>query len=90
MDNKTKEDKDMKPHYDVIVYSKSGDPYSDMLKNLLQYNNIPFENIEVSNKPKLLKKISGQTAVTPVLDVKGKIFVGFDREKMREVLGIKS
>lgn len=75
----------------VILYSKAGDPYSEMLKNLLKYYNIPHETVEVSRSPERLrelKEISGQYN-TPVLDVDSKIFVGFDREKIKEVLGIR-
>lgn len=73
---------------EIKVYSKTGDPYSDMLKSLLQYNEIDFENIEVSNKPVLLQEISGQDKIVPVIDIDGKIFIGFDREQIREVLGL--
>lgn len=73
---------------EIKVYTKAGDPYSDMLKSLLQYNEIEFENIEVSNKPALLKEVSGQDKITPVIDIDGKIFIGFDREQIREVLGL--
>lgn len=72
----------------IKVYTKAGDPYSDMLKSLLRYNEIEFENIEVSNKPAVLKEISGQDQITPVIDIDGKIFIGFDREQIREVLGL--
>ena len=76
----------------VTLYTKSGDPYSEMLKNLLKYYNIDHEIIEISrNQEKLekLKEISGQYN-TPVLKVDDKIFVGFDREKIKEILDIKN
>ena len=76
----------------VIVYTKAGDPYSEMIKNLLKYYNVEHEIIEVSRnveKLKTLREISGQYN-TPVLKVDDKIFVGFDREKIKEVLGIKN
>jgi len=72
----------------IKVYAKTGDPYSDMLKNLLQFNNIEFENIEVTDKKALLKEISGQDEITPVLTIDDKTFIGFDREQIREVLGL--
>ncbi len=75
---------------EIKVYSRSGDPYSDMLKNILKFHSIDFDNIDVSrNKQALLemKDISGQEN-TPVLVVDGKAFVGFDRERIKEVLGI--
>lgn len=76
---------------DVKVYVKAGDPYSEMIKNLLNYYNIKPEIIEVSRNPeklKTLREISGQYN-TPVLKVDDKVFVGFDREKIKEILNIK-
>lgn len=63
------------------------DPYSDMLKNLLKYFNVEFETIFISSKEDKQKLIdlSGQDK-TPVIDVNGKIFCGFDREKIKELL----
>ena len=75
----------------VTIYTKAGDPYSEMLKNLLKYYNVEHEIIEVSRnmeKLKTLREISGQYN-TPVLKIGDKIFVGFDREKIKEVLEIK-
>jgi len=76
----------------VTLYTNAGDPYSEMLKNMLKYHKIDHEIIEVSrniDKLEKLKEISGQSN-TPVLAVDDKIFVGFDREKIKEVLGIKN
>ena len=76
----------------VTVYVKAGDPYSDMLKNLLKYYEIEHEIIEVSRneeKLKIIRELSGQYN-TPVLKVDEKVFVGFDREKIKEILGIKT
>jgi len=74
----------------IKVYSRNNDPYSDMLRNLLKFYQISYENIEVSKDKKALKEmidISGQST-TPVLVVEDKVFVGFDREKIKEVLGL--
>lgn len=75
----------------VKVYTSNADPYSYMIRNLLSYNNIEFENIDVSKNQAAFQEmvdLSGQKAV-PVLDVDGKIFVGFDRQKIREILRLK-
>ena len=74
----------------IRVYSKAGDPYSDMLKNILRYHHIEFENLDVSRSPDLFKQLmkeSGQTS-TPVLVVDGKVYVGFDQHMIKDVLGI--
>jgi glutaredoxin len=74
----------------IIVYSHRDDPYSDMLKNLLRYYNVSYENIEISRNNQAfldMKKISGQTT-TPVLVVDDKAFAGFDRQKIKEILNL--
>ncbi len=72
----------------VKVYCRNGDPYSDMLKNILKYYSVEYENIEVSRDHEALAEmiaISGQEE-TPVLVVDGKAYVGFDREQVKEIL----
>ncbi len=74
----------------VKIYTRAGCPYCDMTKNLLKYFEVEFENIEISRdfeKQKELQEISGQ-CTTPVLVCDDKIFIGFDREKIKEALGI--
>jgi glutaredoxin 3 len=74
----------------VKVFSRAGDPYSDMLKNVLKYHRIEFENIEVSRDPDALRQLireSGQDS-TPVLVVGGKAYVGFDHQMIKDVLGL--
>mgnify|MGYP001594956154 FL=1 len=74
----------------IRVYSRAGDPYSDMVKNILKYHSIDFENVEVSRDPEALRQLmreSGQSN-TPVLVVDGKAYVGFDHEMIKNILGI--
>ncbi len=75
----------------IKVYTSSSEPYSEMLRNILSYHNIDFENLDIKdpkNKAEMLNKTGGQNT-TPVLEVDGKIFIGFDREKIKEIVGIK-
>jgi len=74
----------------VIVYSTSNCPYCVLAEEFLKENKIEFEKINVQeNKEKAKKMIekSGQSGV-PVIDIDGKIIVGFDKEKIKELLGI--
>jgi len=74
----------------VLVYGTPTCPYCIRAKQFLQENNIPFENLDVSvdrEKADELVKKSGQMGV-PVLDIGGRIIVGFDREKIKAALGI--
>ncbi len=74
----------------VKVYSTSTCSYCRMLKNFLTERNIPFENIDVGNNPQAAREMvkkSGQMAV-PVVDIDGKIIVGFDKEAISNELGL--
>ena len=74
----------------VIVYTTPTCPYCVRAKQFLKENNILFENIDVSIDEKAAEEMvekSGQMGV-PVLDIDGKIIVGFDKEQIRESLGL--
>jgi len=75
----------------VKVYSTPTCPYCIMAKAFLKQNNIPFEDIDVSADRKLVNEMferSGQLGV-PVIDINGKIVVGFDKEVIKRELKIK-
>lgn len=74
----------------VKVYSTSTCPYCIRAKQFLTENNIQFENVDVSAdqaKAQELIKKSGQMGV-PVLDIDGEIIIGFDKERIKQALGI--
>ena len=74
----------------VKVYSTPTCPYCIRAKQFLKDNNITFEDVDVSSNPKAGEEMvtkSGQMGV-PVLDIEGQIIVGFDREKIKEALGV--
>lgn len=75
----------------VKVYSTPTCPYCKMAKDFLKQNKIPFEDIDVSKDNKYVVEMfkkSGQMGV-PVLDINGRIIVGFDREAIKNELKIK-
>ncbi|MCX6775627.1 MAG: glutathione S-transferase N-terminal domain-containing protein [Candidatus Micrarchaeota archaeon] len=75
----------------VKVYSTPTCPYCRMAKDFLKHNKIPFEDIDVSVDKKLVNEMfkrSGQLGV-PVIDINGKVIVGFDKEALRKELKIK-
>jgi len=60
-----------------------------MAKNYLNERNIPFEDVDVSANPAKAREMiqkSGQRGV-PVIDIDGNIVIGFDREKIDELIG---
>ena len=74
----------------VKVYSTATCPYCVRLKSFLTEKSVPFESIDVGNdadKAKEMVEKSGQMAV-PVVDIDGKIMVGFDREAISKELGV--
>lgn len=74
----------------VKVYSTSTCPYCVMLKEYLQEKAVQFENFDVGQNKEALKEMkdkSGQFGV-PVIDIDGKIIVGFDKEEINKTLGL--
>lgn len=72
----------------VKIYSTPTCPYCLMAKNFLKDNNIKFQDINVAEDEKARKEMvakSSQLGV-PVLEINGKIFVGFDKEAIKKAL----
>jgi len=75
----------------VKVYSTPTCPYCHMAKDFLKDNKIEFQDFNVAvdrNAAQEMVKISGQMGV-PVIDINGKIIVGFDRETIKKELKLK-
>jgi len=76
----------------VRVFSTTTCPYCVTLKEYLKDNNIVFEDIDVSQNEKAADEMiqkSGQMGV-PVIDIDGQFMVGFDKEKISELLKINN
>jgi glutaredoxin-like YruB-family protein len=74
----------------VKIYSTPTCPFCIRTKQFLKDNNIQFEDTDVSSNQaaaeEMIKK-SGQMGV-PVLDIEGEIIVGFDKERIKQALGL--
>jgi len=76
----------------IRVFSTQFCPYCVTLKEFLKKYNVEFEDIDVSENRSGLEEMvrkSGQMGV-PVVEIGDKIIVGFDREKISLLLGIKN
>lgn len=74
----------------VKVYSTPTCPYCRIAEQFLNENNIPFEHIDVSTNQVAAQEMigkSGQMGV-PVIDIDGQIIVGYDKGKIKQLLGI--
>ena len=73
---------------DVKVYSTPSCPWCTKAKEYFKEKGIEFDNINVAEDEKALMEMiekSGQRGV-PVLDVKGTIIVGFDKDAIENAL----
>ena len=76
----------------VIIYTTPTCIYCQMTKKFFKDNNIVYEEKDVSTDEKARDEMiekSGQLGV-PMINIDGNIIIGFDKEKLSELLGIKS
>lgn len=75
----------------IRIFSTPSCPYCVTLKEFLKDKGFDFEDIDVSQDQKALDEMverSGQMGV-PVVDINGQIIIGFDKEKINQLLNIK-
>ncbi|MCK6582766.1 MAG: NrdH-redoxin [Anaerolineales bacterium] len=80
-----------KPQPRVIVFSTPTCSFCNMAKKYFREKGIKFRDVDVSRDPIAARDMvrrSGQQGV-PVIDIGGKIVVGFDRAKINQYLGIR-
>jgi glutaredoxin-like YruB-family protein len=75
---------------EVKIYSTPTCPYCKMAKEFLKENNVQFDDLDVSSNQSAAQEMiskSGQMGV-PVLDIKGQTVVGFDKARIKQLLGL--
>jgi len=80
-----------KPQPRVIVFSTPTCAFCNQAKRYFRDKGVKFKDIDVTRDPTAARDMirrSGQQGV-PVIDIGGKIVVGFDRPKINQLLGIK-
>jgi glutaredoxin-like YruB-family protein len=79
-----------KPQPRVIVFSTPTCSFCNMAKQYFRQKGIKFKDVDVSRDPSAARDMvrrSGQQGV-PVIDIGGKIVVGFDRPKIDKYLSL--
>ena len=75
----------------VTIYSTPTCVYCNMAKTFFKANDVNYTEFNVATdlaKRKEMIDKTGQMGV-PVIDANGEVIVGFDKPKLRSVLGIK-
>ncbi len=81
----------VKPQPRVIVFSTPTCSFCNQAKLYFRQKGIRFRDVDVSRDQAAARDMvrrSGQQGV-PVIDIGGRIIVGFDRPKINQLLGIK-
>jgi glutaredoxin-like YruB-family protein len=74
----------------IKIYSTPTCPWCVRVKQFLKENNVSFEDLDVSANQAAAEEMiqkTGQMGV-PVLDIEGEIIIGFDKDKIKAILGI--
>lgn len=75
----------------VIVFSTPTCSYCNAVKSYFRQKGVKFRDVDVSRDPAAARDMvrrSGQQGV-PVIDIGGKIVVGFDRPKIDSLLKLR-
>lgn len=78
------------PQPRVIVFSTPSCSFCNMAKKYFREKGVRFKDVDVSRDQAAARDMvrrSGQSGV-PVIDIGGKVIVGFDRPKINKLLGI--
>jgi len=75
----------------VVVFSTPTCSFCNMAKKYFREKGVKFTDVDVTRDSAAARDMirrSGQSGV-PVIDIGGKIVIGFDRPKINALLGIK-
>lgn len=74
----------------IRIYSTPTCTYCIILKRYLDEKNIEYENLDVSQNEEAQKEMIAKTNQmgVPVVDIDGEIIIGFDKEKIDNILNL--
>lgn len=76
--------------HEVIVYSSTGCPYCEKVKNYLKEHNIEYEERNVSIHKEYFDQLRERKIFgTPATLIDGKLVLGFQEKKLNKLLGIE-
>lgn len=75
----------------VKIYTTPTCIYCKMAKEFFKKNNVRYEEYDVAEDPKAREEMMNKSRQlgVPVIDVNGEIVVGFDRDRLANLLGIQ-
>lgn len=76
----------------VIIFTTPTCSYCNLAKQYFRRNKIRFRDVDISKDQAAARDVvrrSGQMGV-PVIDIGGKIIVGFDKPKVNQLLGLSN
>ena len=74
----------------VIVFTTPTCTYCNSVKRYLRQNRVKFKDVDISRDERAARDVmrrTGQMGV-PVVDIGGKVVIGFDRPKINVLLGL--
>ncbi|HBT38625.1 MAG: Uncharacterized protein XD58_0123 [Thermotoga sp. 50_1627] len=78
-------------HIKITIYTTPTCPYCARAKSYLRQLGFKFTEVDVSRDPRAAERLvkkTGQTGV-PVIEIGNQTVIGFDKEKIDRILGVK-
>ena len=75
----------------ILIYTTPTCHFCHMAKEYFKSKGIKYEEVDLAKNPERGQEViqkSGQFGV-PVIEINGKIVIGFDQPKLKELLGLK-
>jgi len=87
----SKMEENRKPQKRITVFSTPVCPYCITLKAFLKDKGFDFEDVDISQNEKKKEEIIEKTGKmqAPIIEIDDQIVVGFDKEKICQLLNIK-
>lgn len=76
----------------IKIYTTPSCPYCYTLKKFLEEKGFKFEEVDVANDETAREEIVKKTGKMelPIIEIDGEVVVGFDKEKVCKLLGIRN